>query len=286
MQRRNFFAAVIILVFLSVLSAGLILRDWRTHKVNIADVSIILQTPLPTVIQSPKPTPRPTPNPAVYGPCKNIPVLLYHHIQPQEEAKAREQEKISVDNKIFEEQMEYLASRGYTTITPDELLAGLKADLPIKPILITFDDAYSDFYQFAYSAIVRYGIKVTLFVPTGLINNPGYLSWEELMEMSKSGLIIFGDHTWSHKNLASVLPDIILYEISTAKTQLEEHGLGPVSTFAYPYGSGNSEAKIILEQLGFTSAFTTNPGTFQCAKLPFDFRRNRVGNAPLSSYGF
>lgn len=150
---------------------------------------------------------------------------------------------------------------------------------------MTFDDGYEDFYEYAYPELVKNNLHATVFLSTGLMGNPDYLSWGQISEMKGSGLIIFGNHTWSHKNIGTGSEETIRYEITTAKTQLEEHGLGPVTTFAYPYGFGGAVAKKVLSEAGIKTAFTTAPGRYQCAKLPYDLRRNRVGNAALSTYG-
>jgi len=99
-------------------------------------------------------------------------------------------------------------------------------------------------------------------------------------------LITFANHTWSHKNLGKSSLEMAKFEVDTAKTQLEEHGLGPVTAFAYPYGTeGGSLIYGVLKDAGIKVAFTTIPGSYQCAKLPYDVRRTRVGNSSLSSYG-
>ncbi|MDO8503498.1 MAG: polysaccharide deacetylase family protein [bacterium] len=243
-------------------------------------------TPSPSPTPKPTPTPIPLPDPKVYGPCKNIPVLLYHHVQPQEDAKANGQVSISMSNEIFATQMAYLKERGYRTLTPRELLDGLVSNsLSGRIVLLTFDDGYEDFYKYAYPELVKNSLRATVFVSTGLMGNPGYLSWGQISEMKGSGLITFGNHTWSHKNLGAASEEGIRYEVATAKTQLEEHGLGPVDLFAYPYGGETKKVQKMLEDLGIKIAFTTIPGPYQCAKLPLDFRRSRVGNSPLSAYG-
>lgn len=241
--------------------------------------------PIPSPSPSPVPSPIPSADPKIYGPCKLIPVLMYHHVQPESEASEKGQKNLTVDASIFANQMTYLASRGYKTLTPDQLIDGLNAGLSGRSVLLTFDDAYEDFYKYAYPELVKNGFHATVFVPTGLVGNPDYLDWNQISEMHGSGLITFADHTWSHKSLGRASDETIRYEIGTAKKQLEDHGLGPITSFAYPYGSENLKIDSIMKEMGITSAFTTIPGSYQCAKLPYDLMRRRVGNSSLSSYG-
>lgn len=248
--------------------------------------AVPVPTPTPTPSPSPSPSPTPSPDPKVYGPCKIVPVLLYHHIQPLEEAQSKSQKSISVSNDTFASQMDYLVSRGYKTITPDELVAGLAAGMVgSKNVVLTFDDGYEDFYKYAYPELVKRNMKATLFVATGLMGNPDYLSWNQISEMKGSGLITFGNHTWSHKNVGGGSEETVRREITTAQTQLTEHGLGPITAFAYPYGPAGGIAKKVLQELEIKSAFTTNPSWYQCAKLPYDLGRTRVGDTSMSFYG-
>ncbi|MFI5265624.1 MAG: polysaccharide deacetylase family protein, partial [Candidatus Levyibacteriota bacterium] len=157
--------------------------------------------------------------------------------------------------------------------------------LPGKPIVVTIDDGYSDIYQFAYPVAKQYGIKLSLFIPTGLLENPGYMSWSNLKDMVGSGMVFAYDHTWSHYSLPRGTRDKEEYEIMTAKKQLEDHLGGSNVIFAYPYGTSNALTVSILAAGGFKGAFTTIPGFLQCDGFIYSLHRNRIGNAPLSAYG-
>lgn len=90
---------------------------------SVSPVPILTPTPIPS--PSPSPSPQPSPDSKVYGPCSLVPVLLYHHIQPVEEAQTKSQKSISVNNDIFAQQMQYLREKGYHTLTPDEFSLNL-----------------------------------------------------------------------------------------------------------------------------------------------------------------
>ena len=295
---------ILLLVLVLVIIGVVLMAGWKktglispVSKLSVQTVNVAAPTPVPEPTSIPSPSapspspdsigasPIPLPDPLVYGPCRIIPVLMYHHIQPKEEAQAKKQLSISVNNDVFASQMAYLASRGYTALTPDQFLQGVASGVQGRSILLTFDDAYEDFYKYAYPELVKNNLRATVFVPTGLVGNSDYMNWSQISEIKSSGLVTFANHTWSHKNMGAASEQTIRYEISTAKTQLEEHGLGPVTSFAYPYGTENLKVDSIMKEMGITSAFTTVPGSYQCAKLPYDFRRTRIGNSPLSSYG-
>lgn len=213
---------------------------------------------------------------------------MYHHIQPIEEAKQKNQAFITVDPQIFDSQMNYLKSAGYQTISLDQLTQSLinRQKLPSKSIVITIDDGYKDIHSYAFAIIKKYGLTANLMISTGLIENPDYLSWGQLKEMVGSGHFFVHNHTWSHANLTAVSADKLSFEVLTAKKQLQEY-LGKNSTiFAYPYGTLNNTVINFLTQNGFIAAVSTIPGTTQCDSFIMALHRTRIGNSQLGAYGF
>lgn len=247
----------------------------------------------PKLIPSFTPTPSPTPTPRpltlaemnlLYGPCVRMPALMYHHIQGLNEAKEKNQTALTVTPEFFRNQMQYLKDKGYVIVSLENLIAFFDSGITLsaKPVLITFDDAYEDFYRNAYPVLKEFGYKAIVFVPTGLVNNPGYLSWDQINEMDSSG-IFFANHTWSHKNVA-VSQEVLEREISTADFQLFERGLNSSKVFAYPYGLDNQRAISLLEKLNYKLAFTTRYGSVQCTKQRLDLPRIRIGNSGMAGY--
>jgi len=123
-------------------------------------------------------------------------------------------------------------------------------------------------------------------IATGLVGGSDYLSWGDIEEMSRSGLIYFTNHTWSHYPIDQGGYDKAKYEIQTGRKQLEEHVADQsVNIFTYPYGSFNNDSINVLRENGVLGAFSTIPGFWQCDSFIMTLHRNRVGNASLSEYG-
>lgn len=291
--KRAFLAPILAVVFVSLLvfmvqksakSGHLGKNVVGEARLSAATSSAVLPTPTPT----PTPSPFPSPVPVVFsGFCLNVPVIFYHHIQPIVEAKAQGHAPLTVDSGIFDSQMAYLVSRGYTTISADQLAAALLGHqgLPGKSIVVSIDDGYADMFTYAYPIIQKYGITVNLAIPTGLLNNPGYMNWDNLRQMTGSGKVFAYNHTWSHANLAGSSKEKAQYEVSTAKKQLAENLGRSSNVFFYPYGNENNEAVEILKANGYSAGFTTIGGTTQCDSFMMSLHRTRIGNSPLSSYG-
>lgn len=259
---------------------------------------IHISTPKPkaTLIPTPSPSPSPSPTPRpltfeemnqLYGPCTYLPVIFYHHIQDLAQADAQGHKSLTVDPGIFASQMQYLKDKGYNFATLDQINSFFDsgAGVPAHSVLVSFDDGYNDFEDNAMPVIRNLGIHVTMFLPPGLVGNPGYLNWGEVDSEKGSGLVYFANHTWSHASLAAS-SDTISREVDTAQTLLAQHGLNPGMYLAYPYGTTSDLAISLLSQKGYKLAFTTVPGGTLCKAQRLYLPRIRIGNAPLSAYGF
>ena len=54
-----------------------------------------------------------------------------------------------------------------------------------KKILLTIDDAFSSFYLNAWPIIEEEEIPFILFVSTETVGKKGYMTWDEIIEISK-----------------------------------------------------------------------------------------------------
>jgi len=285
MKRKSLKRFYILLIFLILLPL-LFLKLFN----NVKDENIEIQKLDSN--SSPTPTTTPTPRPltfsemnALYGPCVYAPTLMYHHVQTAEAAKERNQTGLTVNTEVFRTQMQYLKDRGYGVISMQDILnffeQGIKTQS--KSVLLTFDDGYDDFYTDAYPILREFNYPATVFIPTGLMNNAGYLYWDKISEMNQNR-ILFANHTWSHKNIKTK-EDVLKMEISTADVQLNEKGLNIPKVFAYPYGSESALAISFLQGLNYKLIFTTRYGGTLCKKQMLNLPRMRVGNGSLSIYG-
>ena len=269
-----------------ILSSGRAVRYEETKLPETATVAISsTMAPSPTTVLSPTPT-------AItvdgmnqnYGPCAKVNVLMYHHIQEEETAKKNGQTGLTVTPEFFRKHLQYLKDNDYSVITMAELKNFFNggAALPKKPAMITIDDGYKDNYEKAYPILKEFGMKATIFTATGLLNNAGYMTWDDLNQMKD--LVYFANHTWSHHSSAGT-KEKLTEEITMADKQLSEHGLNPNKIFAYPYGGAGKTAKEVLVSSGYEIAFTTVHGNILCKGKSLDLPRIRVGNASLKSYG-
>ena len=183
--------------------------------------------------------------------------------------------------------MKYLKDNGYITTSLDTLYAALKKTtlLPEKVVILTFDDGYIDFYFNAYPILKKYGFSATIFIPTGLIGGPAYLSWTQIRDMHSSGLIVFGAHTTSHSHLPSLSRESALKELTESKNTLSDQLGVPINFLAYPYGSTNNKTINLTKEAGFIGAVGTWPDKIQSEGTIYNMPRLRVsGGISLENF--
>src|SRR3990167_8591195 len=87
-----------------------------------------------------------------------LPILMYHHIKPTYDPSSELDHALSVTPSDFEEQMVWLKNNGFhpTTFAALEDYFENDVSLPEKPVIITFDDGYKNFYSDAIKILERY----------------------------------------------------------------------------------------------------------------------------------
>jgi peptidoglycan/xylan/chitin deacetylase (PgdA/CDA1 family) len=107
-------------------------------------------------------------------------VLTYHRVDVPEEHSWLDPGLISATPDTFQAQMKYVAANYEPVSAPDVVNAFETRDphaLPARAVLVTFDDAYTDFEQNAWPVLNQYQIPATVFVPTAFPNHPERLFW-------------------------------------------------------------------------------------------------------------
>lgn len=204
--------------------------------------------------------------PIVKSATTTIPILLYHKIGKSDLLPTTNGHKpiikFSVQADMFETQMKYILDQGYTPLTIEELIREEKANtLPIKPIIVTFDDGWRSQYENAIPILTKYHIPATFYIYTGVIGSPLYMTWDNLQELVNSGMEI-GDHTKSHTRLTKIDPSRLDEELVQSKHILERNLHIPVTDFAYPYGDYDSKIIEAVRRAGYISARTSNKGIY------------------------
>jgi biofilm PGA synthesis lipoprotein PgaB len=189
-----------------------------------------------------------------------VAVLVWHDVLP------RKQVWFDTTLETFKAQLAAIKAGGFTVVSlqalADHLIKG--APLPPKPLAITFDDNNRGLYRYAFPLLKRYGYPATLFVHTDYVGVPTskeHCNWEELGEMTRSGLITVQSLTASHPADIRLLSDAaISKELRDSRAAIEKHFGKPVYAFVYPEDNYDLRAARLVAQAGYQLAFTEDWG--------------------------
>ena len=188
---------------------------------------------------------------------------------------------LSVTPAQLEEQLQYLRSAGYTSISLRELTLALQMGyaLPDKPVVLTFDDGYVDAYEHAMPLLLRYGFRGAFFVITSMADaaHPAYLSWEQIVEMHAAGMDMQA-HCYSHVDLRGRDVDYLVWQVLGSKEAIEERTGTPVRFFCYPSGKYDALAIEVLDSGGYWAAVTVDNGWEHSSGHLYELERLRIHN--------
>lgn len=174
--------------------------------------------------------------------------------------------------------LDWLTRHGAHFISLDQLYKHLTtgAALPAHPVAITFADNYLGYYQRAWPLLKSRRISSAMFVHTGFVGSPigrPKMSWAQLVELDRSGLVTVGSQTVTHRSVTTLTGQDVLKEFAQSKRALEEHLGHPIVSLAYPNGAFNGQDAKIAERTGYQMAMTErlnpaegSPSIFEVAR--------------------
>ena len=161
----------------------------------------------------------------------------------------------------FESQMRYLKNHYAEHFVPLDCNAFAGNGFRIA---ITFDDGYRDNLLVAAPLLVELGIPFTVFVCTGAVSErkDGFLSPEDLRELSAMQGVKIGSHSVNHLRLTAIDDRAVYNEVECSKAYLEDLLGRRVDSIAYPRGDVNKRVRDIVAsaryEIGATSRFDIN----------------------------
>lgn len=189
------------------------------------------------------------------SPPREVVILMYHRVSgtlPLE---------LDLPFPVFRAQMEALASSG-SVVSIDAAITSLtdpSGRVGQGPgVVLTFDDAYEDFFTRAFPLLSDLGLPATLYVPSGFVDRPDRVpvsigdldpsllppcSWDMLGRIQESPLMTLGSHTHTHRELPGLTDSEIEWELETALNRFQaELGSRPTH-FAYPRGAWDDRSE-------------------------------------------
>lgn len=252
-------------------------------------------------------------------PRNQVLVLAYHDIMDSDP----DQQYVATRTANFIAQMRWLQVNHYVPVSMDQIFAASegKAELPEKAVLLTFDDGYRSMYDRVFPILKR-NHWPAIFAPVGAwIDTPAgqmvdfsgnmrprdkFVTWDQVREMSESGLVEIGSHTQDlhHGILANPQGNVepaataLKYDPVTKRYEtLDEfrqridkdvstitHTLTRVTgkaprVWVWPYGAASGIALDVAKQHHYRAAMTLEDGLLDVHHL-MNVPRMLVANDP------
>ena len=246
-------------------------------------------------------------------------VLAYHDVEDEDP----DQSFVSVRTDHLIEQFTWLRANGYRPVTVDQILAAQRGGpaLPDQAVLLTFDDGYRSFYTrvlpilkaFKWPAVLA-PVGVWVDTPAGSsvdfggkkVERSRFLTWSQIAEISRSGLVEIGAHTdalhygvvanpQGNEQPAAAAriydPQSGTYESDTAYERRIRRDVRSISekirrvtgktprVWVWPYGEAGGQALRIVQENGYEFALNLDNSLASVDK-PFSVPRLLVANDP------
>lgn len=207
------------------------------------------------------------------------PIFMYHKVGPMPgRVKHR---AIYLSKKWFTRQMRELHEAKFAVVALSEWK---KFGEQRRQTVLTFDDGSRTVLEHGAAEMAKYGFRGIQYLVADQIG--GYNEWDvkqgevrdalmnesEVREWLAMGHEI-GSHTVTHPRLAKISKDKAREEIFASKARLEDRFGVPIKHFCYPYGSWNKTVRDFVEEAGYETATTTDPGLAANVTDPFALPR-------------
>jgi len=207
-----------------------------------------------------------------------VPVLVYHNVSAQEKGK------LSIAVRNFDAQIRQLHAEGFQAVSLTDFLAFTagRRQLPRKSVLLTFDDGYRSFIQYARPILKDYGFGATLFVYSNFLGGGAALSWQDLRTLTEQGFDVQA-HSKSHSNLRreegeteAAYAKRIEAELAYPLTLFKKHLGRSSEALAYPFGEMDDELLPYVAKYGYTAAFTVRRQSNPAFVSPLKISRSQI----------
>lgn len=207
----------------------------------------------------------------------SLPILMYHSVL-KDKSRAG---KYTVSPDTLEQDMLYLKGRGYTTVVMEDLINYVENGVPLpeKPVMLTFDDGHLNSKTYVYPLLQMHGMKAVISIVgeyTELFSNTpdpnpayAYLTWDDIREMSGSGVVEFQSHSYALHNEKprkgaakkrgedpAAYQKMLTDDLSKLQDCLtQKSGVTP-TTFTYPFGAISKDSTSVVKALGFKASLS------------------------------
>ncbi|MGN1015180.1 MAG: polysaccharide deacetylase family protein [Butyricicoccus sp.] len=211
-----------------------------------------------------------------------LPIAMYHSVTDSGKSPG----EYVISPKTLESDLQFLQENGFVTVTVNDVIAYVKhgAQLPEKPVMLTFDDGYYNNYANAYPLLEKYGMRAVLS-PVGTLTEQftqadeppneiwSYCTEGELWEMADSGVIELQNHSYDFHELSprrgclknsgedgESYREIFCTDTQKAQEVFSNIGIAKPTCYTYPYGACNEETEELVRKCGLSASLGCEEG--------------------------
>ena len=188
---------------------------------------------------------------------------------------------------VFQKHINIIQEKKFSFLNPKNFKFEFNNVTKKKKVLITIDDAFSSFYNNAWPILKEKKIPFILFVSTESVGKKGYMSWDNILEISKEDFVFIGNHSHSHEYLVKYNFDDFKKDIDKSiKIFKKKLNYNPIF-FSYPFGEYSLEQKKYISSI-FDYAFGQHSGVIDLNKDKYELPRFPINEkyGDLERFGF
>lgn len=201
-------------------------------------------------------------------------IVMFHHIldEPSNEVL----DSCQCTSQEFTDFCDFV-SKSFHVVSLNDFVQQVK-NKKEKLLVISFDDVPDTFYTKAYPILQKYQLPFVLYIANSFIDAKGYLSSNQIKQLSIDPLCTIGSHSRNHQFLK--YSKDLYDEIISSKKELELLISKKVKDFAFPYGTptaiNNKVIKFVRNSQSFETAVTTIPVLVNSNILKNRFKLPRI----------
>lgn len=195
-----------------------------------------------------------------------IQFFMYHYIRDHDPRDNIFTTDLSVSPANFRLQMNHIQSlrkewRIYTMNGSDFIAAKERKCYPAKRIWIfTSDDGWSDTYTNLFPIATEYNIPFFLGIITNRLDTPGFVTTNQIQEISKNPLFTISSHSITHNEQNKMDKNNETHEMCESKNILEKILWITVDSYIYPEWKMSKNSEEIAELCWYNIAWSTGYG--------------------------
>lgn len=187
----------------------------------------------------------------------HFPLITYHEILSDDQVN-RQKHAVRVEE--FERQLSYLSDDGYASLNLLDIHRSDRRDENrTRRIAITFDDGHYSDYSHALPILKRCNLVGNFFITTDWVSKPGYVSWNNLIEIKDAGMSI-QSHGVSHRFLPDLTISDLQKELRNSKRTLEQRLGISVDFISIPSGFVSKRVVEMAKDENYRGVCTSVPG--------------------------